>query len=1002
VSGWLRETWDRLVASDPGLNRLRTAGSGAASMASALGVEYVFATVTDAGAQGTVIAMLLGAIVAMMGSMALSGTGVWRKVRTAVFFPVAIGSGMVVGIAVGGRTDLMLGVFVAVMFAAVFVRRFGVPFFFYGFMGWMGYFFASFLHATAPMLPALLEAVVLGTVWVLLLSLTVMRTNLPRTLRRTVRAFDARARAVARAAAELLEHSPAHHEPPVRLRRRLRTRQARLAEVALMVEAWSADPAAFAPGRSAPALRRRLIDAQQAVDGLAGAADALTAGSAELRAVALPVLDRLARRDDIGANRAAYALAEAAEQAMPTVAPTTEPGVRDTNGWWPARHLAAAAMEFIAMARSVANPEDTEEFDEFEPAVSLAMGNLPGSPAVAKDVPVRGGRWNPLTRLDMTTRQAVQVAVAGALAIVAGRELSETRYYWAVIAAFIMFAGTGTRAETFLKGANRVVGTLVGLIASIWLANLTAGSTPLVLVTIVLAMFCGFYLIQISYAYMIFFITIMVGQLYSVLHEFSDGLLVLRLEETAIGAAIGFGVAFLLVPLSTRDTVRSARDNLLTALATLLDSAAQHLSGTTVDAPQPGLDQLARSLDDRVRQLALVAKPLTRPLIWGNSPPRTRHRLSLYAATATHARSLTIALRGTGRTEGPDVACRALATVATQLTTISVGRRQDAAVEPLAEADTALFAYSGAVPGALANDPVLRPLIHLHHLLREIAEPGRVPTTEITPDPAAVEAQTARIPAVRVPTDGVFRIEGDLATVAAGSDNLAGSHSPAGFDGPAMADRPSVVDSRAVVDRSGVVDGSGVVDSAPANDSAMLTGTVTTPIGKPACNPLVLLLDTQGRPVTRARTDDEGRYRIDNCPPGEYVAAVSAPGHQPSATRVRLPARQVTRADLTVGLATVPGATIRGTVQGPQVIGPLRDVTLTVLDDNGTVLASTRTDEHGEYRLPTLPAGAYTLVAAGYPPASTTARLHAGQDHTLHITMRPGPSPEPGLPSSHH
>ena len=165
--------------------------SASAGMASALAVEFGFATLTDAGPTGTLIAMLLGAVVAMMGSMALTGTGAWRKARTAVFFPVALGLGMVAGVAVAGRTDLMLGIFVVVMFVAVFVRRFGLPFFFYGFMCWMGYFFASFLHATLSMLPTLLADVTLASAWVLLLSITVLRTNPARTLRRTATRFPA-------------------------------------------------------------------------------------------------------------------------------------------------------------------------------------------------------------------------------------------------------------------------------------------------------------------------------------------------------------------------------------------------------------------------------------------------------------------------------------------------------------------------------------------------------------------------------------------------------------------------------------------------------------------------------------------------------------------------------------------------------------------------------------------------------------------------------------------
>ena len=194
----LSEVRDRVVASDPGLSRLWSAASATFAMAGGLAVEFGFALLTGADAMGTLIAMLLGAVVSMMGAMALGSGSAWAKARTAAFFPVAFGVGMVAGALVGDNLDLMLAVFVVVMFAAVYVRRFGVDFFFYGFMGWMGYFFAAFLHATVPMLPGLLVDIVIATVWVLLLSITVLRTNPSRALRRVVRACDARARSVAR------------------------------------------------------------------------------------------------------------------------------------------------------------------------------------------------------------------------------------------------------------------------------------------------------------------------------------------------------------------------------------------------------------------------------------------------------------------------------------------------------------------------------------------------------------------------------------------------------------------------------------------------------------------------------------------------------------------------------------------------------------------------------------------------------------------------------------
>jgi uncharacterized membrane protein YccC len=429
------------------------------------------------------------------------------------------------------------------------------------------------------------------------------------------------------------------------------------------------------------------------------------------------IADRLASRDDAAAALLADRLAGAASRGEAV----------DEPGWWPARHLAVAAQELAVLAARGGRPPEVEPVDEFAASVSLAMGNLPGSPSVARDVPARTRSWNPLARLDMTTRQAIQVAVAGALAIVFGRELSATRYYWAVIAAFVVFTGTGTRSETFVKAASRVLGTMLGLVAAIGLANLTAGHSTWVLVVILASIFCGFYLVRVSYAYMIFFITIMVGQLYSVLHEFSDGLLVLRLEETGIGAAAGIVVALIVTPLSTRDTVRSARDNLLTELADLLDVLARRWeSGERAG----DLDARSRSIDNRVRELLMVARPLTRPLIGGNNSRRSRHRLGLYAATAAPARALVVAVRGRpGRAgdagDGKDAAAasRALARAATLLTDLAPGRRAPSLVQPLAEADEAIMRGLPPHGRARSGDAVLRALMHMHDVFAELGAP---------------------------------------------------------------------------------------------------------------------------------------------------------------------------------------------------------------------------------------------------------------------------------------
>jgi uncharacterized membrane protein YccC len=706
---------DRLLASDPGLGRLGTAVSATVAMGTSLAVEYAFALVTQASPQGSLVAMLIGAVVAMTGSMALTGPERWRKVRVAVFFPVAIGVGLTLGTAVGRHTDLMLAVFCLVMFAAVFVRRFGVPFFFYGFMAWMGYFFASFLQTDLAMLPGIVAAVVVASAWVLLLSVTVLRTNPRRVMRATMAAYRARSREVARACAELLRTSGSDAARRSRWERRLRARQAGLTEAALMMEAWSEEPGALAEGWSGSALRRRLLDLHQTLDRLAAATLALACRDPGLVDAAAETVARLAARDDRAATAAAERLAVLSRQAEREDAP----------GWWAARHLAVAVLEFLDLTSRSQEPPEVEPTDEeYEPTTELMLGNLPGSPSVAREVPARGGRWNPLTRLDMTSRQAVQAALAGGLAILLGRAVSPTRYYWAVIAAFVVFTGTATRSETFVKAVNRVVGTLAGLFAAILLAHVTAGHTGWILTVVLASMFCGFYLLRISYASMIFFVTIMLGQLYSVLHRFSDQLLVVRLEETAVGAAAGIAVALAVTPLSTRDTVRSARDNLLDALAELLEGTATWVEG---GAPRPDLDRMSRGLDDRARRLDLVAKPITRTFLAGTQTRGTRHRVGLYLSTASHARALTVALRrsaGATPSRAP-AACRALAEAARRLAETAPGRPAPALEEPLARADEALFEEPAEIQ---ATDPVLRPLVHLHGALADLAEiPAALP-----------------------------------------------------------------------------------------------------------------------------------------------------------------------------------------------------------------------------------------------------------------------------------
>ncbi len=697
---------DVVAGSDPGLTRLRSAASAALAMATGLAALLLVSDIRGADPTARMVAMLLGAIVAMMGSMALVGSAPREQVRIAAGFPVAMGLGMVVGVAVAGHTPVMLTGFAAVMFIAVYVRRFGVPYFFYGFMLWMGYFFASFLHATWSALPWQVLDTVIATVWVLFLSLTVMRASPRRTLVHVRQSFGARGRRIAATVAALLD--PDRDVGRARLLRRLTSLQTQLAEAALIIEAWSAQKGALPPGWTPQALRRRILDAQLALDGIALAGADLVPAPDDVRRAAAAVTGEL--------SMAHYDSAESLVGELEVLAARASASSGSGAAYaGPARRLASSVRSYVAIVRRTGDDQPPVDMGEFIPAVALAMGDLPGSVAVASSVEVRGGPWNVLSRLDFTTRQAVQVAVAGGLAILLGRELSETRYYWAVIAAFIAFTGTGSRAETFIKSGNRVLGTLVGLVFGIELAHLTSGHLAWCLVVIVAAMFFGFYLVRINYAYMIFFVTIMVSQLYSVLNEFSDKLLFLRLEETVIGAFCGIVVGLLVAPLSTRETAKVAQHDLLEALAVLLRAVA----GCAAD-PSGASDGFVRDVDNRLRRLTLVAAPLTRPLVVGNSPAMVRHRLTLYAGATQAAHSLAAGMRFSMRGTDVDRACIGLAALLDGL-----AQNPPMLGSPTAGADPDLLRSLRAwdVPSGRHSAGATRSLDRLHEILCELFLP---------------------------------------------------------------------------------------------------------------------------------------------------------------------------------------------------------------------------------------------------------------------------------------
>ncbi|POX47935.1 MFS transporter [Streptomyces sp. Ru72] len=164
-----------------------------------------------------------------------------------------------------------------------------------------------------------------------------------------------------------------------------------------------------------------------------------------------------------------------------------------------------------------------------------------------------------------------------------------------------------------------------------------------------------------------------------------------------------------------------------------------------------------------------------------------------------------------------------------------------------------------------------------------------------------------------------------------------------------------------------------------------LVGRVEDPTERPIAGATLTLIDQGGRQTARARTHEDGTYALPQPHPGSYMLVVSADGHQPQAIDLTVGDRP---AFCTVTLAGATGG--RGTVR--DVDGtPVTGATVVVIDARGDVVSTTTTGTEGEYALPGLLPGHFTLQvsADGHRPAAVAVEIDANGATRHDVTLKP-------------
>ncbi len=201
----------------------------------------------------------------------------------------------------------------------------------------------------------------------------------------------------------------------------------------------------------------------------------------------------------------------------------------------------------------------------------------------------------------------------------------------------MIFAGTNSWAETLDKGWQRLLGTVLGVPSGVLVATLVSGNKIASLVMIFVCLFCAFYFMKVTYSLMTFWISTMLALMYGLLGEFTFSLLLLRIEETAIGAVIGIAAAMLVLPINTRTHIRNDARAFFLTLSELVGDSVASLLG---DNPGTNLTETARQLGRDLQQFRTSAKPLSAGIA-GLAGRRTmRHGVRMLNACDRYARML--------------------------------------------------------------------------------------------------------------------------------------------------------------------------------------------------------------------------------------------------------------------------------------------------------------------------------------------------------------------------
>lgn len=578
---------DWLLANDPALSRLRMGCRLTLSIVLSFAILLLIHMLI---VPLPIASYGLGIVLSIEGGIAVRDKGSTRQLITRLLGCLA--SVAVVGLAAVLESHRYVSdfVFLVVICLASIGRVYGPRGFAIGMFAFTSYFLGAYFQPKIEQLPV----VIIGPVVSALVSHCVRTVLLPdnwrRDLLRSLESVSGRINQILFKLAALAADGKVEEAD----RQELRQLEDRLKEVVLMAESFiPRPPGGVFDGASEPAaqLAIRLFDAH------------LAAESATVLSYQSPP---------------AFALVHAVIEDDKAVLSAQEKAAANTEGK-PGGEMVRALLWLAVARRQLMETIDAGRRTDFAEIASVEETSTPA----AIDFSLR----NPVMR------SALQITLAAAIAMTFGLALSRERWFWAVLASFLVFTNTNSRGDTAIKALQRSIGTLFGIAFGLVLATLLSEQMAVAIVVCIICIFLAFYFLQISYATMTFFISIVLCLIYGMMGVLTFELLKLRLEETMIGAIAGTLVAFLVLPTRTRGALD-------TAVAKWFDALKELLSAVSEKKDQPELIALSQKVDACYRDITLAVRPLGSTWSIVTKPGQIRQTLAIFLSVTYWSRIL--------------------------------------------------------------------------------------------------------------------------------------------------------------------------------------------------------------------------------------------------------------------------------------------------------------------------------------------------------------------------